>query len=242
MEDIGRGTDMAYSLEKDGDGYEQQYYHKFIKAEFPGYDAFWSKFVVPLTNRPANIHAKTDSQLAAIGKGEHDICISQLHYTILRHLARVYEIRQVVPLGIDLLVEGIVRITGAQDVAFELLERYTSPRAYHTWVDKATGKQKGSREARNAWQTREKNPLQEIRDYRNHLVHGRVSPAIVVGGVLHIPAISQERKYYDWRKVTAQRITPSVVASDFSTPKAILDDAWHQTIQYFEQSWRKHLL
>ena len=237
---------MAYSLEKDGDTCEKIYCTKFIRGEFPSYETFWVKYVVPLTNRPNDIHAKTNSELAAIGKSEHDICISQLHYTVLRHLARVYEIRQHVFVGteqIEQLIDGMVRITGAQDVAFELLERHTNPGVYDPWLDKANkGKQKGSREARSAWQNRANAPLQNLRDYRNHLVHGRVSPMIFVNDVLYVPAITKEKKYYDWRKVTVQPIHPSLLGTDFSTPKAILDDAWNKTLKYFEQSWKKHLL
>jgi len=232
---------MTYSLEKDGDGYEQKYYTRFLRDEFPSYETFWVKFVVPLTNRPTNIHTKTNSELASNGKSEHDICISQLHYTVLLHLVRVYEIRQVGNIDIDQLVEGMVRLVGAQDVAFELLERITNPRKYHPWGE-SVGKK-----ARFAWIKREGSPLETLRAYRNHLVHGRVSPTIRSHGpnntvAFLIPAIGKVAFYLDWRKLTGQPILPSIIGTDFVPTNAILDYAWDQTIKYFEQSWQDHLL
>jgi hypothetical protein len=232
---------MTYSLEKDGDVFEQNFYTKFIRDEFPSYEAFWVKYVVPLTNRPINIHTKTNSELASIGKSEHDICISQLHYTVLLHLVRVYEIRQLGHINIDQLIEGMVRLIGAQDVAFELMERVTNPRKYDPWGE-TIGKK-----ARSAWQKKYNSPLQTLRAYRNHLVHGRVSAQIrsiapnnTVGFL--VPAIGKVALYLDWRKLTGQPISHSIIGTDYVPTNTILDDAWKQTIQYFEQSWQDHLL
>lgn len=42
---------MAYSLEKDGDKYEIHYWD-LLKRDFPNYEVFWARFIVPLTGRP----------------------------------------------------------------------------------------------------------------------------------------------------------------------------------------------
>lgn len=233
---------MAYSLSTDGDAYEQKYYQAFIGSEFTSYNSFWVKHIVPITNRPMDIHFKSNAQLAAVGKTDQDICIAQLHYTVLRHLARVYDIRQQGQVSIDDLTEGIVRLVGAQDVAFELLERYRNPGSYDPWLAVAAGRTKGSREARQAWQRFDSNPLQNIRYYRNHLVHGRVSPSVSLSGALFVPKIGKEDRYFDWRVVTQHPNPTSLVGTDLVGLKDVLENAWNSTLQYFEARWQTYLI
>lgn len=57
----------TYTLARNGDGFEQHYWSLFISSDFPAYARFWTAFVVPLTNRPSDIHFKDDSQLAREG-------------------------------------------------------------------------------------------------------------------------------------------------------------------------------
>ncbi len=71
--------------------YEKSYYGMFLHVEFPAYEEFWNAFVTPTTNRPNDIQSKNDAELAAIGRPPEDICISQLHYSVFRHLVRVLE-------------------------------------------------------------------------------------------------------------------------------------------------------
>ena len=66
----------------------------------------------------------------------------------------------------DALTEGMVRLVGAQYVAFELLGRYLNPGTYDPWLPDS------SIAARRFWKDRENYPLQDIRNYRNNLVHG----------------------------------------------------------------------
>ena len=141
-----------YTLQNDGDGFEQHYWPLFISAEFPEYDQFWAKHVIPLTNRPVDIHFKDDPTLIAEGYTAEDICIAQLHYSILRHLARTFEIRRQPHINLDLLTDIFVRLAGAQDVAFELLERYTNKGIYDPWLSTGHGGIRGSRQARQNWQ------------------------------------------------------------------------------------------
>jgi len=269
-----------FTLLTDGDFLEKKYWNLFIENEFSNYEKFWEKFIVSLTNRPSDIHFKTDDELKKTGKTEkeihREICIAQLHYSVLRHLARVYELRErlnnndtesslfamtppasgtsttssdssacstvrISTTGdksnfkqslLDILTEGMVRICGAQDVAFELLARMKNKSMYDPWIAR------DSEKARREWQESNKDkhnkgPLQGLRDYRNHLVHGRQSPSIDI----YFPKIGKEKDYLDWRKVT--QAVPN--SKDFSEAKDILKQAWDETLIYLNREWEKTL-
>jgi len=225
-----------YILLYDGDHLEQKYWSLFIKEEFPEYEQFWQKYVVPLTNRPDDIHFKNDAELSHIGKNDHDICIAQLHYTILRHLVRAYEIRQIEPVDLDQFVECLVRLSAATDAADELIERMTFPANYDPWSEKDGEK------ARRAW--REKNTeLKYLRDYRNKLVHGRVSPSVLIKGTFdryRVPKFEKVNDYIDWRKVTTERVGKGGrVRKDFDSPNNLMEKAWKDVLSYFEKNWKK---
>jgi hypothetical protein len=231
-----------YNLRQHGDGYEKTYYDRFISKEFPSYEAFWQKFVTPLTNRPNDIHFKNDSQLAAIQRGPHNICLSQLHYSILLHLIRVFELKSMSVVSLDHLVFAMSAIVGAQDLAFELLERFKNPTSYDPWLDKKRGGGLGGgREAQKAWKDNNNYPLQHIRDYRNNLVHGRMSPWIASSTEFYFPKVGKELNYFDWRKIT-NRPRGSLPISDFATGKEVLNSAWRETTSYFESKWNSELL
>ena len=231
----------TFTLANHGDNYERCYYHLFIATEFPSYEAFWQRFVVPLTNRPVDIHFKTAQQLNAIGKGDHEICIAQLHYSVLRHLARAYVLKEQPHIDLDELTEGMVRLTGAQDIAFELLERHQNPGQYDPWLATGAGGIAGGREARKAWQSNHSYPLQDIRNYRNHLVHGRLLPGIV-GNVWQVPRIGLEQGYFDWRNITHNPNLQSLIGTDLVSTSQILREAWNNTIQHLETEWSNHLI
>ena len=81
---------MPFTLTKDGDGHEKEFYENFIKPNFPSYEVFWEKFVTPLTNRPRDIHFCSDAELGKKGFGPEHICIAQLHYTVFIQLLRCH--------------------------------------------------------------------------------------------------------------------------------------------------------
>lgn len=220
-----------YKLAIDGDGIEKFFWDKFIKNQFPSYEKFWQKFVVPLTDRPSNIHFKNDRELRRINKTAHDICLAQLHYSVLRHLARAYLIlNSNNPIGLDELTEGMARICGALDVADEFLERLRNSTKYDPWSEKDGEK------ARHEWRKFCNSP-QDIRNYRNHLIHGRLTPS--VNGLL--PKIGKEKEYFDWRKITDPRnLTPDIL-KDFINPRQILIEVWNKTLGYLEENWQKIL-
>jgi hypothetical protein len=237
----------SYRLAIDGDSYEQKYWSLFIQNNFQGYEDFWIENIVPLTNRPTNIHFKTDQELAKIGKTANDICVAQLHYSILRHLARVFNIFRKGNVDLDDLTDGMTRLCGALDVAFELLERHQNPTAYDPWLAmKDNSGKMGSKEARENWERKLKssNNFQEnikwIRYYRNHLVHGRMTPGIS-SGIYYFPKIGLEKEYFDWRKITnKEEMTKNKVA--FIPASEILKLAWNDIIEYFDDQWRINLL
>ncbi|HUF09488.1 MAG TPA: hypothetical protein VMO47_09220 [Rhodothermales bacterium] len=221
---------MSFRLAIDGDDEEKQAWSEFIQSEFPEYEQFWLKSVVPLTERPTGIHLKPDSALVA-PFGVEDIAIAQLHYTLLRNLRRAYySAIKSVPDEYGLTI-ALAFLVAAQDNAFELLERHRKRGVYDLWLE-TPGKNTGQ-QARREWQKSEKPPLQWIRDYRNKLLHGRVPPA--VGGKLPTPRALAT--YADWRKVTS-----SVSLSDFEEPGKIGLAAWRDTTTYLRAAWRTHLL
>lgn len=230
-------------LSIDGDDLERHYWGLFIKDQFPNYESFWLKFVVPLTNRPDSVYFKADAELKKIGKNKSDLCIAQLNYSILRHLIRAFEILKALenPIGMDqqlnLLQEGIVRLVGAQDNAFELLERFSNPKEYRPFEEGA-----GEKARRKKYDKKSKGyPLQQIRDYRNSLVHGRLLPGIMDGNRLCLPKIGKENLYLDWRIVTDfSNISKREKAKkNFFSVLNILTSAWRETIEYLENNWKK---
>lgn len=232
---------MTYSLKDEGDPIEIASYDVLIKPQFPSYEVFWQKFVVPLSHRPGDKQLKTDAELATIGKGHAELCLAQLHYSVLRQLDRTRRLMQDPHFGVDHLVFALSTLVGAQDCAFEVLERFKNPTAYDPWLNK---KQKGSsilgsKQAQEAWKKRDSYPLQDIRDYRNSMVHGRTLPGIVSPQGILVPKIGNETSYFDWRLITAAAMPP---VSDFDLPSVIMKAAFDKTVAYFESNWKSELL
>lgn len=178
-----------YFLIKDGDVLEQKYWNKFVEKDFPSYEKYWQIYIVPLTNRPYNKRFKTDEELKKIIKNDHDIYLAQLHYTILKHLGRVYDlINSTEQLNYDNLVEGLTRICGALDVADEFLERNCNPEQYRAWDIPKSIKARLERR-------KKENPNKNISDYRNYFIHCPLLPSF---NGLYYPKIGYESKYYKW--------------------------------------------
>jgi len=229
---------QSYSLLKDGDGLERTCVGLFLNKEFSAYEKFWLDFIVPLTNRPIDIHFKTDAELQAIGRTHNDICVAQLHYTVLRHLFRTCELRTIKPMSLDQFIEAITRLLAALDVADELLERRHNE-------DDPWSESEG-REARVGWRQSHGDSLKHLRRYRNRLIHGRVSPTIIIKGTysrLRVPRFGKENDYLDWRRVTNGSVgSGGTLRSDFDSPNNLTDLAWEETLNYLESSWTRYLL
>lgn len=233
----------------DGDFFEKLYWSEFLSKEFPTYEKYWASKIVPLTNRPNNIHFKKSTELTSDDFTSDEICKAQLHYTTLRHLARAFELKRYLNskeqtiFDTDILAEGLFHIVGAQDVAFEFLERMHLPGHYDPWAPMksvSSNKQPASKEAVKKWRKNNNDPLLDIRNYRNHLTHGRLSPIKKFPPKILIPKIGFENKYLDWRLITDWNHsfdTNSI--DDFDSLENILDYAWQETIKYLESEWQK---
>lgn len=232
-------TVHTYTLRNDGDDLERVCEALFLTKSFSAYELFWLKEIVPLSNRPNNAQLKTDSDLAKIGKTSKDICIAQLHYTVLRHLFRVYELLQIQPLDLEQFTEGIIRLCAGLDVADELLGRFTATKTFDPWSEKDGEK------ARRDWR-KQNSRMQYVRDYRNRLLHGRVFPAVLLIGTYNryrVPKFGKVNEYLDWRKVTNSSVgAGGKVRIDFDAPNNLLQTAWEDSLSYLESNWRSTLL
>ena len=236
---------MSYKLEIDGDGFEKKFFKPFIQPRFPSYEEFWEKFVTPLTNRPRNIHFCSDAELKNKGFGPEHICIAQLHYTVLIQLLRCHLFQTKGNLTPDELIYAMSCLVGAQDVAFELLERFEKrgTGTYDPWIDKrprgAVANIKGGKEAQDEWKRKDNFPLQDIRDYRNQLIHGRNPPMIISEGVIKLPKLGKQKQFFDWRHVTAAGNPPT---ADFDSPTNLFNTFFAATVTYIENAWQTRIL
>ena len=225
-------------LASDGDGVERACWSAFVEQQFPAYEHYWLQDVVPL-RRIGTIHLCSDAELKETGKGPEDVCRAQLHYTVLRHLARVWELRSVMNLSENQLSETLARICSAVDVAFELLQRATTPGVYDPWLEQGKKPARGGLEARKAWKESNNWPLQQIYKYRNRLLHGRLLPSGVGPDSIFVPRIGCEERYMDWRNLNGLTAKD---AADFAVARDVVAEAWSQVLKYFEQQWRAVLL
>lgn len=233
---------MSFRLASDGDVLEQRCWPLFIRDEFPAYEYFWLANVVPLTRRPGDVHFLSTPSLPR-GKGDHDVCVAQLHYTILVRLACVFEAKRIAVPGLRETTDAFVHLCGAFDLAYEILERTARPAEYDPWLDQkdASGR-KGGKEAQFAGCYP---GHQRLRSYRNHLIHGRMRACVVSQGstgLTFLPRIGSESGYTDWRRVTDPNHTPPVNYADFGTAHDIITEAWRDGIAWFESTWRSKLL
>jgi hypothetical protein len=229
------------------------------RDHFPSYEAFWLARIVPLTYRVKsrqNLRFQTTPELVAAGFTDEDVAVAQLHYTLLMHLGRVFELlddaraftsRSYVAnrrFGRNESFESFARLSGASDVADELLARRADPGRYDAWNE-----DQGSK-ARTAWRNVHPDPLRPVRAYRNRLVHGRVVPETYVdvhnpegryiGQLLLYPRLDKVKSYIDWRVAfAASSTTPS---PDFDEAAIVAVDAWEKVVTYIEQAWQTHLL
>lgn len=227
-----------YKLAINGDDLERHYWGLFLKDYFPSYESFWLKFVVPLTNRPIDIHFKNDLELSRIGKTEADICIAQLSYSIFRHLMRCFKIREEIKTSplmsqFDLMLEGMTRLVGSLDICFELFERLKNPKEYNAFDEKS------GRRISDKRRDLKSDPARSMRIYRNNLVHGRMPPLITWEEKLCLPAIKKETEYFDWRKVTnSSEPLREEYKKDFFSAAKIFEEAWSNTINYLENQFK----
>ncbi len=249
---------QAFTIEEDGDEFEKGWWPQWTRERFPSYEAFWVARIVPLTYRVKerrNVRFQTQADLGAAGFTEEDVAVAQLHYTILMHLGRAFELLDDAraftvrsytnrPFGRNEFFESFARLSGVSDLADELLARRSTPGAYDGWNEREGGN------ARRAWRDLNRDPLKPVRAYRNRLVHGRVVPETYVnlrdsqgrdlGAMLFYPRLGSVDSYLDWRRAfAANAIMPS---PDFDEAALIALNAWESVVDYVEQTWQQHLL
>src|SRR5215472_4939169 len=78
-----------------GDDLERQCWPLFLQPDWPSYETFWQRRVVRVTTRPTGMGFKSDAELAKIGCGPEDMCLAQLHYSVLGHLSVAYNYRKI---------------------------------------------------------------------------------------------------------------------------------------------------
>lgn len=232
-------------LEIDGDQLEKDYWDKFIRDKFPSYEPFWLKRVFVL-RKEGSIDYKSNAELAKDNKGEYNIDIAQLSYSVLRNLIQAWKILQklegdpkttlkdIYVDQVDLMIEGMTRLVGADDNISELLEKLSKPNSYKPFV------RLSSRNARETWiKQRGTVEITEIRYYRNYLVHDTLPPHILeLNKRACFPKIGMQDKYRDWRSVT-NGLT-SVTKDDFDPANRIFRSAWDATISYIEKELSKY--
>lgn len=238
---------MTYTLAEHGDSVEQQYWDRFLQDEFPSYETVWASYIVPLTGRPDFFGFKSDSELAKIGRGPEDMCNAQLHYTTFTHLVRAHQLKGEGFTIFDPFIEAVVRLAAATDVADELLERVTHRGKFTPWEE--------GPEARKAWREANSYPMQDLRNYRNRLLHGRLVPCVnvtqlnqIVRGVLiptprqiiRVPRIGVEQQYLDWREIVG-RSPDDLPVGNLNDGEAVVEDAWTRTLAYLEREWSSTL-
>jgi hypothetical protein len=253
--------ERPFTIEEDGDETEKRWWPQWTRDRFPSYETFFVARIVPLTYRVkerTNIRFQTTAELATAGYTDEDVAVAQLHYTLLLHLGRVFEllddsraftrpsetpVRE--QFGRDQFFESFTRLSGASDVSDELLARRASPGAYDAW-DEGQGA-----EARRSWRkANPADPLRPVRSYRNRLVHGRIVPEIylqakdkegrVVGDALYYPRLEKVDDYLDWR--VAFDANSAAVHPDFDDAALIVLESWERVVKHVEEAWRQHLV
>jgi len=217
---------------------EQRCWAAFLEREFPSYERFWLRFVVPVTTRDTdrqNPRLKTNAELKAMTPPRifFDVYLAELNYSVLWHLSSAYDMRHR-PGPPDTEFERftyfIIRICSALDVADELLERHQEGFTGSNPWGKAA-------ERREVW--RKANPdayLQHLQRYRNQLIHSGAVMSIRNSNATLVPRIGRHRDYRDWRSLHG--VSAAVRKRDFRPWERVADEAWLRTMRYLEQRWR----
>jgi hypothetical protein len=252
--------ERPFTIEEDGDEWEKRWWPQWTRDSFPSYETFFVARIVPLTYRVkdrTNIRFQTTAELATAGYTDEDVTVAQLHYTLLFHLGRVFELLDdsrafTHPselalrewFGRDQFFESFTRLSGASDVSDEILARRASPGTYDPWDEEQGG------EARRSWRRVNPDPLRPVRAYRNRLVHGRIVLEVydqakdkegrVVGDALYYPRLEKVDDYLDWRVATDAN--SGGVHPDFDDAALIVREAWELVVSHVEESWQRHLV
>jgi len=245
-----------FNLFTNGDAFEQKAYNLFLEEKFPSYEIFWKKFIVELTNRPADVHTKTDVELKklfpteSLEKIHERIVILQLHYSAFRMLFKAYEYIQKADKDLGAVESIFSGLYSTLDISAEMFGRYEKIKNnLPVTVDPFDPKisVQNSFKIRKKWQRENVYPkhIQDIRNYRNLMLHGQMfgSMATAAAGLLILPKPSEIEKYLDWRSIGASFHSPQVNSlDDFQHTRNIAEPAFDAVIEFLEDEWRRNII
>ena len=245
-----------FNLLENGDDVERKGYKLFLEFQFPSYEVFWQKFIIPLTNRPIDIHTKPDVELQKLFVGEniekiHErTIILQLHYSVFRMLFKAHEIMKIASKDLDAVESFFSNMYSALDISAELFARYEKiknniPITIDPFDSRTSVK--NSYSLRKGWQNKFPYPqeIEDIRNYRNLMLHGQMfgSMATAAACFLILPKPSTIEKYLDWRSVGASFHSPQVNnLNDFQHTINIVKPAFDTVIKFLEEEWKRNLI
>ena len=228
-----------FTIAQHGDREERGAWPLFLSAEFPEYEEFWRWFIVELTGRIHDLNAisfLSKQELEAAGREEWHVEVAQLHYTILLHLVRVYDLRRKGVYDRDSFMEAIVRLDAATDTAFELLGHCLLDQGKSKSWDELAGKA-----VREKWDAREGKSFKLLHDYRNSLLHGRARTkhqALFATDQWQVivplyPRLDTMKDTLDWREADPADAAPA---------SHIVDEAWTDVLAYLRKAWVERLI
>ncbi len=242
-----------YNLQNDGDVFEQKAYPLFIKNKFPSYEAFWQKFIIPLTNRPDNIYTKSDVDLQIQFPGEnlekiHErVVVLQLHYSVFRMLLKVYEKSRLAGKDIDAVEGCFSHMYSALDISAELFGRYERIKnnlPISTSAFDSASSVINSLSIRRSWQRSHAYPkkINDIRNYRNLMLHGQTFGSLITpaANLLILPKTDTINHYLDWREIGKSYHSKNI--NDFLHSVNIVDSAIDEVVRFLEAEWKNNLL
>jgi hypothetical protein len=104
---------MAYSIANDGDYYEVQYWG-FLKNDFPNYEEFWNRYIIPLTKR-------TEGQGIGLKESIDPLLesLAMAHYTVFYHLGVTADLQA--RLGQEFSEDILFHLSSATEMAERLI-------------------------------------------------------------------------------------------------------------------------
>jgi len=242
---------MNHEILREGDDDEKEAFRLFAEQKFPTYEVFWNKFVFSLTQRPQDISFKDDALLQKDFPKEtitliHErICIAQLHYSALKFMLSAYKNIDKTAKDIELFEYVFSCLFSALDVSAELCARYERLKMGVSSLDAFDPEAVyDGKKLREKFTRKFKYPqnIQEIREYRNNLIHGRMSfyAKTPTAGFLSLPSVGKEKYFLDWRK--AFSYFKQGKTGDFEHSKNIAQKSFDNVIHYLDDLWQKFLI
>lgn len=238
-------------IDQHGDPEEKRAYNMFLQKKWPNYELFWRKFVVGLTNRPQNISFKDDGALIADFPGDsiikiHErLYIAQLHYSVLRFLLTAHDSGPGASKSYLDFSQVLSALYSAIDISSELVARYSKFQNNDAPTFDAFDPQSidESIRVRKKWENKNPYPadIENIRDYRNILIHGR----IVFWGQTHtgfliLPPIGYPQNSLDWRVANSNLQSASFGGYIYS--HHLVEHALDVVLKYLNDLWKSYLI